>query len=178
MTRTASFARCAALALIALPATAASAQPGPGPTGPVMPLEYAVKFVCGTNPIKGAVVTTAAAGNYYTAVNIHNPFRSNKLTYKIALAPFPPGNPGPITPFQPTMGLDYDRALDIDCRLIRARLQQAGIPVPGNSFITGFAVVQSARELDVVAVYTAAPTPGNQVASLHTERVPVRRLGD
>lgn len=166
----------ATLALLALPVTAATAQPAPGP---VMPLEYAVKFVCGTNPMQGAVVTTAAAGNYYTAVNIHNPFSSNKLTYKIALAPFPPGQPGPVTPFQPTMGLQYDRALDIDCRLIRARLQQAGIPVPLPGFITGFVVVQSARELDVVAVYTAAPTPGNQVASIATERVPVRRvMGD
>ena len=33
-------------------------------------------------------------------------------------------------------------------------------------------------ELDVVAVYTAAPTPGNQVSSIHTERVPVRRVAD
>lgn len=180
MTRTASFASLAALALIALPATSASAQPAPQPppTGPAMPLEYAVKFVCGTNPLQGAVVTTAATGNYYTAVDIHNPFRSNKLTYKIALAPFPPGKPGPMTPFQPSMGLDYDQAMDVDCRLIRARLQQAGIPVPAATFITGFVVVQSARELDVVAVYTAAPTPGNQVASIHTERVPVRRVGD
>ena len=76
------------------------------------------------------------------------------------------------------MGLNYDQAMDIDCRLIRARFQQAGIPVPGPGFITGFVVVQSARELDVVAVYTAAPTPGNQVSSIHTERVPVRRVGD
>ena len=165
------------LALLALPVTAVSAQPAP-PQRPALPLEYAVKFVCGTNPIQGAVVTTAAAGNYYTAVNIHNPYSKNEFTYKIALAPFPPGKPGPVTPFQPSMVLTYDLALDLDCRLIRARLQQAGIPVPGNSFITSFVAVQSAREMDVVAVYTAAPTPGNQVSSIHTERVPVRRVAD
>ncbi|MEA3051515.1 MAG: hypothetical protein QOG72_418 [Sphingomonadales bacterium] len=176
MTRIASFVPLAALALLALPPTAATAQPAPPPQGPELPLEYAAKYVCGTNPLQGAVTTLAAAGNYYTAVNIHNPFKANKVTYKVALAP--QGKPGPMTGFQPVFPLSYDQAMDVDCRLIRARLQQSGIPVPANGFITGFLVIESSRELDVVAVYTAAPTPGNQVSSIHTERVPVRRVID
>ena len=170
--------RLAALAsavMLALPISAATAQPVP-PNGPMMPLEYAVKFVCGTNTAPGQSTSLVAMGRYYTAVNIHNPNRENVLTYKVAIAA--QGAPGPMTPFQPAMELRYDQALDIDCRLIRARVQQAGIPLPPAIFVTGFLVVQSRAELDVVAVYTAAPVATNQVASVHTERVPVRRLRD
>jgi hypothetical protein len=170
----------ATAAMLALPLSAATAQPGPPPlpppTGPVMPLEYAAKFVCGTNTAPGASTTLVAFGQYYTAVNIHNPNRENVITYKVAIAP--QGKPGPMTGFQPPMQLRYDEALDVDCRLIRARAQQAGIGLPGSVFFTGFLVVQSRAELDVVAVYTASPVATNQVASIHTERVPVRRLRD
>src|SRR5687768_16598332 len=167
----------ATAAMLALPMSAATAQPGPPPpppNGPMMPLEYAAKFVCGTNTAPGASTTLVALGRYYTAVNIHNPNRENVITYKVAIAP--QGKPGPMTPFQPPMELRYDQALDVDCRLIRARAQQAGIVVP--AFFTGFLVIQSRAELDVVAVYTAAPVATNQVASIDTERVPVRRLRD
>ncbi len=41
-------------------------------------------------------------------------------------------------------------------------------------FMTGFVIIQSDTELDVVAVYTAAGTDG-QVETIHTERVPARR---
>jgi hypothetical protein len=166
----------AAAAMLTLPLSAATAQPAPAPTGPMMPLEYAVKFVCGTNTAPGHSSTLVAFGKYYTAVNIHNPFKENAITYKIAIAT--QGEPGPMTGFQRPMELRYDQALDIDCRLITARVQQAGIPLPPAIFFTGFLVVQSRAELDVVAVYTAAPVATNQVASIHTERVPVRRLRD
>jgi hypothetical protein len=175
MTKIVSFASLAMLGLMALPPGVATAQPAPPPTGPAMPLEYAVKYVCGTNPIEGQVTTLVASGNYYTAVNIHNPFKENKVTYKVALAL--QGEPGPMTGFQPAFPLKYDQAMDVDCRLIRARLQQAHIATP--PFITGFLVVQSARELDVVGVYTAAgAVEKNQVVSIDVERVPVRRVMD
>ena len=64
----------------------------------------------------------------------------------------------------------------MDCRLIRARIQQAGIPLAPAVFVTGFLVVQSSDSLDVVAVYSAAPVASNQVSSIHTERVPQRRV--
>jgi hypothetical protein len=168
----------AAAAMLAPPVSAVQAQPGPPepPKGPAMPLEYAVKFVCGTNTAPGQATTLVAHGKYYTAVNIHNPYRENVVTYKVAIAA--QGAIGPMTPFQPPMELKYDQAFDVDCRLIRARIGQAQIPLPPAIFVTGFLVVQSRAELDVVAVYTAAPVATNQVASFHTERVPVRRLRD
>lgn len=42
-------------------------------------------------------------------------------------------------------------------------------------FIKGFVVIQSQFELDVVVVYTAAGADG-AVETLHTERVPPRRI--
>jgi hypothetical protein len=176
MTKSTRSAALAAAVLLAFPPSAVAAQPAPQqpPTRPALPMEYAAKFVCGENIAPGASTTLVAFGRYYTAVNIHNPNRRNRITYKVTWAQ--QGNPGPMTDFQPIMDLSYDQALDIDCRLIRARLQQAGIPVPPAVFITGFLVIQSVEPLDVVAVYTAAPTTTNQVASIHTERVPVRRV--
>jgi hypothetical protein len=178
MTATGKLKAIVGAAILACPIYAVSAQPAPPPPGPptkpALPLEYAAKFVCGTNPLQGAVSPAAAAGIYYTAVNIHNPNLSNELTYKVVLAPRDKPA-GLMTPFQPFMGMKYDWAFDIDCRLMRANLQQAGIPVSPTDFITGFLVIQSIRELDVVAVYTAAPG-NNQVASIHTERVQLRKV--
>src|SRR5215217_6360288 len=143
MTGTNMRAMFTAAAMLALPISAAPAQPAPQqpPTGPVLPLEYAAKFVCGTNTAPGQGTSLVAFGKYYTAVNIHNPNRRNRFTYKIAIAD--QGKPGPMTPFQPVMELSYDQALDVDCRLIRARVQQAGIPLPPAIFVTGFLVIQS-----------------------------------
>ena len=61
-----------------------------------------------------------------------------------------------------------DQALEIDCPDI---LEHAGVQ---NKFLKGFVVIQSALELDVVAVYTAAEW---HVESMHTERVPYRNIG-
>src|SRR5688572_11539693 len=161
-------AACAA-AMLALPVAAVQAQPAPNqpPTEPALPIEYAAKFVCGTNTAPGQGTSLVSKGRFYTAVNIHNPMRRNRFTYKIAIAD--QGKPGPMTGFHPVMDLSYDQALDIDCRLIRARVQQAGIPLPPAIFVTGFLVIQSREELDVVAVYTAAPVATDQVSSIHTE---------
>lgn len=173
MTRSHGFSALALASVLALPLSAATGQPPPPapPTGPAAPLEYAVKFVCGPN---GPAVTSTltAAGNYYTAVNVHNPGPPQEFTYKVALAGF--GAAGRMTPFQPYVTLRYDEALDFDCSWIKRRLAISGIPVP--AFATGFLVIQAHRELDVVAVYTAAPNNTNQVSTMHTERVPVRRV--
>ena len=133
-------------------------------------LEYAVKFVCGTNarPLNPA----AAAGAYFTAINIHNPLSdAAPLVHKVALAePGRPTRPSPITsPFR----LGYDEAVEIDCPQIDRLLTAAGIA--HGPFFTGFYVIQSQTELDVVAVYTAAGSRAGAVTSMHTERVPVRR---
>jgi hypothetical protein len=110
-------------------------------------------------------------GTYATAINVHNPMRENGFVTKIALAGL--GRPGPITPFSRAMPLRYDEAIEFDCRLAARLLESAHIPVP--AFFTGFFVIQARSQLDVVAVYTAGAA-GGPVASIHTERVPVRAV--
>jgi len=171
MNRLNKLAAVATAALLSLPSIAAS-QPAPPPTQPAQPLEYAVKFVCGRVVPANVGVMEAAQGTYLTLINVHNPNRPQEFTHKIALARL--GAPGPMTGFQPYIPLPYDAALDFNCRWIASRLIAANIPVP--AFYTGFLVIQSRYELDVVAVYTAAANNNQQVATMHTERVPVRRV--
>jgi hypothetical protein len=126
-------------------------------------IQYAVKFVCGKS--KGVVV---APGQYWTAINVHNPWHGKEgevhFRKKVAFA-------SPVTDVpkfeEPFTKLQPDQALEIDCNEIP---EQAGV-----DFVKGFVVIQSDRELDVVAVYTAAGVDG-QIETLHTERVSPRRL--
>jgi hypothetical protein len=136
----------------------------PSVAGAQAPVEYAVKIVCGI-PDHPAV----ANGNYYTAINVHNPSREAvKLRWKIALT-LPKVQPGPITPFFDAV-LKSDQALEIECRDIMAR-------APQMRLYKGFVVIQTERtELDVVGVYTAAPSGDGRVVVLDIERVPVRRM--
>ena len=148
---------------------AASAQPA-APTGPVQALEYAAKFVCGrTAGDEDGRQPMMAAGNYFTAVNVHNPGRSARISHKVTLADV--GRPGPMTDIRTDIGLTYDQAIDFDCRWIAERLRGSGIAVP--PFFTGFLVLQSRTPLDVVAVYSAG---AREVTTMHSERVPVRRV--
>lgn len=126
--------------------------------------EYAVKIICGT-PDRPALAT----GMYYTAINVHNPGNEPVRFRQKFATTLPNEEPGPISGFSPA-GLKPDQALEIDCRDIARRSQQRG-------FIKGFAVLQSPRELDVVAVYTAAGSSRQTVVDLETERVPARRIG-
>lgn len=170
MTTITALARLAPIALVALPLQPGTAQPGGQPMAPAQPFEYAVKFVCGTS-----TTTLAAAmvvpGNYLTVVNVHNPGPPLDFTHKVSLPAL--GAAGSMTPYQPYITLRYDHSADFNCRWIRSRLGSAGIPT--GPFFTGFLVIQSPRELDVVAVYSAGTLAG-QAASVHTERVPVRRV--
>lgn len=152
---------------------AATAQPAPQPTGPAQPLEYAAKFVCGVASGENGRYPMMADGNYFTAVNIHNPGpRRVQVSYKIALAWI--REPGPMTTFS-NIALNYDQAIDFDCSWIRRQLDgQWGEQRPPQ-FFTGFLVLQipRGRALDVVAVYSAG---ADRVMTMHTERVPVRRV--
>lgn len=141
-------------------------------TGPVMPYEYAVKFVCRRNILN--TNPAVAVGNYFTAINVHNPGPPIEFTYKSALAPI--GVPGKYTKFKsPNQGLKYDEAIEFDCNLIFQQFVANGIsPPPG--FFTGFFVIQSPRELDVVAVYTVAPLNPAEVSSIQVDRIPPRRV--
>jgi hypothetical protein len=167
----------AALALAAAPLASAAAQPRPAaiPEGPVAPLEYAAKFVCGRSEAPNDIAGNVPLGRYFTLVNIHNPGKPVRFTYTVAVAGFAVA--GPTIGFQPPLRLAYDEALEIDCAWIARRLQLNGV-LPNQAFRTGFLVVQSPVELDVVAVYMTSPTGAGQVSSLHTERVPVRHVMD
>lgn len=141
-------------------------------TGPVMPFEYAVKFVCRRNLLN--TNQAVAPGNYFTAINVHNPGGAVEFTYKSALAPI--GTPGKYTKFKsPFQVLKYDEAIEFDCNIIFQQFIANGInPPPG--FFTGFFVIQSPRELDVVAVYTATPISPPEVSSIQIERIPPRKV--
>lgn len=128
-----------------------------------MIFEYAVKFVCGKSD--GTVV---APGEYWTAINVHNPnTKAISFRKKIAVA-LPHEKPGPVSQFFDAR-LGPDEALEIDREDIFRHAEQR------VDFLKGFVVIQCDVELDVVAVYTAAGEDG-QVETLHTERVSPRRL--
>ncbi len=125
--------------------------------------QYAVKFIC-TSDIPGTSQQSPGLlpGNYQTAVNIHNPNKTSaKIRKKLAM-------PGQISKWLES-GLKYDEVEQVSCpdvdkfelRLIHG--------------FEGFLVIESSHSLDVVAVYTAAPTNG-QVSSLDVEHIPERRI--
>lgn len=124
---------------------------------------YAAKFVCGRSDQK-----IASPGQYFTMINVHNPSPFNKAFYikRFAIA-LPDERPGKISSFfGGTLG--PDEAMTIDCENIYKHTQ-----VPSGQFLEGFALIYALVELDVVPVYTAGHS---EVETVHSERVPVRRL--
>jgi hypothetical protein len=104
--------------------------------------QYTVKYLCGEGD--GEIL---GRGVYRTAINIHNPhtFLQQPICWKV-LSPTLDGTPTPPGPWQQLPeGLPPDWGMEINCRLIS---QFAG----GRP--TGFVVIHSPNELDVVAVYT------------------------
>lgn len=123
-------------------------------------VQYAAKLLCGRSNRPLGV----APGVYYTAVNVHNPAHDSALfRYKVALT-LPNTQPGPITPWTPAR-LASDQALEIQCTANLIKL--------GGGFAKGFLVVETQKELDVVAVYTAVG-PTGVVQTLAIDRVPPR----
>jgi lysyl endopeptidase len=147
---------------------------GTNTTSPSATLQYAAKFLCGRmernghwedpSPSREAV----AAGDYHTAINVHNPsHRAAAIRFQFA-STLPDGKSGTVSHFA-EIRLDPDQAISLDCVQVYELLHAK----PG--FIDGFAVIESNVELDVVAVYTAASERG-QVEALQTERVPARKI--
>src|SRR3954451_5098852 len=123
--------------------------------------QYAVKFVCGRS--EGEIV---APGFYFTAINVHNPlYRDVRFRVKVAVG-LPGLESGPVSKFHDAR-LGPDGALEIDCPDVHKLAEYEA------DFMKGFVVIESATELDVVAVYTAADRDG-QVKTLDIERVPER----
>jgi len=133
---------------------------------------YAVKFLCGSLlpkpsiPPQDGVEWPVKPGNYFTAINVHNPngslisFRKKAvLMYRADKPPAPeqPMPPGDLVSAE----LSPDYGLEIDCADIRNRLlhgaAQAPIFVKGWVVIevTGNAVDPDPLQLDVTAVYTS-----------------------
>ena len=141
------------LAVLTLPSTTVAQE---------LPLQYAVKFVCG----KRAPSRGFAAGVYFTTVNVHNPGREAALVLKKFAIALPNQKAGPVTKlFEGKLG--PDEAFGVECGEIMERTRSSG-------FVEGFMVIESKVELDVVGVYTTAGATG-QIQTMELERVPVRR---
>lgn len=137
---------------------ASATGPGPSDAPSQSGFEYAVKFVCGTPQ-----VPVVAPGEYFTAINVHNPSeRPVSFVKKIAIA-LPGEKAGRVSRFFEAQ-LKSDEALEIDCPDILRHADQQG-------FLKGFVVLETPSELDVVAVYTAGHP---QVETLELERVQPR----
>ena len=137
-------------------------------------LQYAAKFLCGRmegndrRDVRSQGREAVAAGDYHTAVNVHNPSnRPAAIRFKFA-STLRDGRSGTISRFA-QIRLGPDQTISLDC----ARVYELLHAKPG--FVDGFAVIESNGELDVVAAYTSAGEHG-QVATLQTERVPVRKI--
>ena|SRR5450631_1313060 len=94
--------------------------------------EYAVKFICGVASAKNPV---AAPGQYFTAINVHNPSftRPVRFLWKIAVA-LPGVRGGPISIFFDAV-LKPDQALEIDSPDI---VKRSPVRAP---FLKGFVVL-------------------------------------
>jgi hypothetical protein len=136
--------------------------------------QYAVKTLC---TLIGEFGDAMAPGRYRTLINIHNPTEKKiEVARKFALAG-QPGDPAgdiSITPYK-SFVLAPDQAVAFNCFDI------ANFFCPINGLcvdftaIDGFLVLNSAAELDVVAVYSGAPKSG-EVSTLDTETIAARKL--
>ena len=129
--------------------------------------QYAVKIVCGKGEVEGELGGVVAPGQYFTAVNVHNPSMKDVAMRKKFAVALPNQKPGPISKWIEAK-LGPDQAFEVDCPELYKIMG-----VPQGRLLKGFLVIETLAELDVVAVYTAAG-PQNLVTGLATERVPRR----
>lgn len=127
---------------------------------PARGFEYAVKFVCGKPEFP-----VVAPGEYFTAINVHNPGPQPVLFRKKIAVALPGERAGRVSRFFEAQ-LKSDEALEIDCPDILRHADQQG-------FLKGFVVLETPFQLDVVAVYTAGHP---QVETMEVERVEPRSL--
>lgn len=121
--------------------------------------QYTVKYLCG----EGDDVILVR-GSYRTAINIHNPydFLQRPVCWKV-LSPRPDGAATPPHPWQHS-DLGPDWGMEINCRTISQFA--GGIP-------TGFVVIRSPNELDIIAVYTVE-RPDQPVMQLEIKTIAPR----
>lgn len=136
--------------------------------------QYAVKTLC---TLMGEFGDAMAPGRYRTLINIHNPTEKKvEVARKFALAG-QPGDPAgdiSITPYK-SFVLAPDQAASFNC----FDISNFFCPINGIcvdfTAIDGFLVLNSALELDVVAVYSSHPKDG-QVSALEVETIAARKL--
>ncbi|MDB6148023.1 MAG: hypothetical protein JWO45_1687, partial [Spartobacteria bacterium] len=116
----------------------------------------------------------AAPGQYWTAVNIHNPHKCNKAHFRPKLAIANPLHVGPVSAFFGPYDLGPDEAFEIDRPHIATLWPLIFPGQTAPAFVKGYLVIESDIELDVVAVYTTAQTATGPVTNFYTERVPAR----
>lgn len=118
-------------------------------------IQQSQKFVCGKGDQRVAVF-----GTYLTAINIHNPlYVTVPFRWKVAVA-LPKLSQGPISTFSSSR-LGPDGASEVTCQDIR---DQLGASAPNVSLLTGFVVIESNVELDIVGVYSATDPSGRSIA--------------
>ena len=133
------------------------------PPVPVQRWNYAVKFVCGLQrPVQEPGETIVKAGNYATEINIFNPFTLQTPIRKRVILLVDEGKAIGREPEQQgprgfdRIALNPSFATMDDCNRLWI-LTHPGLPLPLPMPLTiGFLVLDSPRELDVDAVYTAA----------------------
>ena len=81
--------------------------------------QYAVKVVCGEATIE-TPNSPVASGQYYTAINIHNPNKCKDANFRIKVAIALQALPNPVSQYFGPVPLGPDAAVEIDCSLIRA----------------------------------------------------------
>jgi hypothetical protein len=135
--------------------------------------QYAVKVLCGTVDAD-TPDSPVAWGQYWTAINVHNPDKCKNANYRVKLAVANDiiRGQGPISIYIEPLSLGPDAALEIDCPVIRL-IAQITYPPPQSppKFIKGYFVIESDIELDVVAVYTGAQSTKGPISTFQTERV-------
>jgi hypothetical protein len=139
--------------------------------------QYAVKLVCGQvkASTEGQSFPPVAPGQYWTAINIHNPDKCKNAQLRVKVAFASQDLSGPVSQYYEPIVLTPDAAFEIDCPTIMA-IVKALFPPPNSppTFAKGYFVIESDIELDVVAVYTGAPTAAGPLTTFHTERVQPR----
>lgn len=135
--------------------------------------QYSAKFVCGPMVLTATATPEAAPGRYFSQTNVHNPSRSQTAKFRKYIAVAEPMQKAGKVSDDFDAVLQPREAFQIDCNDIAALLK-----LPPNTYADGFAVIESAVELDVDTVYTTGYTTGvaYTVSSIHTERVTPRRM--
>lgn len=148
-----------------------------------MRYEYTAQFVCGPNLINPAALFRVLNGVYATSVLIHNPSDKAVTFRKKVARTFPPAEQvgGDVSEFG-TDSLRPNQALMMDCEEI-TKIFPLGNPPPPPPYNQGYVVIQTPKELDVNAMYTAGPPPTGEspltlVGTMAVQEIRGRNLGN